>query len=56
MANWIEAVTGSLEQKKQYKRHKARIDALPEPYGTAAKALRAVLHVLRGHRRTATPS
>jgi DNA-binding ferritin-like protein (Dps family) len=39
MANWIEAVTGSLEQKKQYKLNKARIDALPEPYGTAAQAL-----------------
>ena len=39
MANWIETLTGSLEQKKQYKRYKARIEALPEPYGTAAKAL-----------------
>jgi len=39
MANWIEAVTGSLEEKKQYRQLKARIDALPEPYGTAAKAL-----------------
>ena len=39
MAKWIEIVTGSLEQKKQYKRHKARINALPEPYGSAAKAL-----------------
>ena len=39
MANWIDAVTGSLEQKRQYKQYKARIDALPEPYGTAAKAL-----------------
>ena len=39
MANWIETLTGSLEQKKQYKQYKARIDALPEPYGTAAKAL-----------------
>jgi len=38
-AKWIELVTGSLEQKKQYKRHKARIEALPEPYATAAKAL-----------------
>ena len=38
-AKWIELVTGSLEQKKQYKQYKARIDALPEPYGTAAKAL-----------------
>ena len=38
-AKWIEALTGSLEQKKQYKQYKARIEALPEPYGTAAKAL-----------------
>ena len=37
-AKWIEALTGSLEQKKQYKQYKARLDALPEPYGTAAKA------------------
>lgn len=36
---WIEALTGSLEQKKQYKHEKARIDALPQPYGTAAKAM-----------------
>ena len=39
MANWIEAVTGSLEQKKQYRQYKARTEALPEPYATAAKAL-----------------
>ncbi|WP_431278567.1 DUF1048 domain-containing protein [Leifsonia poae] len=38
-AKWIESLTGSLEQKKQYKQDKARIDALPEPYGTAAKAM-----------------
>ena len=38
-AKWIEALTGSLEQKKQYKQYKARIEALPEPYRTAAKAL-----------------
>ena len=37
-AKWIEALTGSLEQKKQYRQYKARIAALPEPYGTAAKA------------------
>ena len=36
---WIELVTGSLEQKKQYRQYKARIEALPEPYGTVAKAL-----------------
>jgi DNA-binding ferritin-like protein (Dps family) len=37
-AKWIETLTGSLEQKKQYKQNQARIEALPEPYGTAAKA------------------
>lgn len=37
-AKWIEALTGSLEQKKQYKQHMSRLDALPEPYGDAAKA------------------
>jgi len=39
MANWIETITGSLEEKKQYRLYKARTDALPEPYATAAKAL-----------------
>ena len=38
-AKWIELVTGSLEQKKQWKRYRARIEALPEPYRTAANAL-----------------
>jgi DNA-binding ferritin-like protein (Dps family) len=38
-AKWIETLTGSLEQKKQYKQAKARIDGLPEPYVTAAKAM-----------------
>jgi DNA-binding ferritin-like protein (Dps family) len=38
-AKWIEALTGPLEQKKQYKQAIARIDALPEPHRTAAKAL-----------------
>ena len=37
-AKWIEALTGSLEQKKQYKQDKARIEALPEPYGSTGKA------------------
>ena len=37
-AKWIELVTGSLEQKKRYKRSRARIKALPEPYGTVAEA------------------
>ncbi len=34
----IETITGSLEQKKQYRQAKARLDALPEPYLTAANA------------------
>ena len=38
-AKWIENVTGSLEQKKQYRQYMSRIDALPEPYRTVAKAL-----------------
>ncbi|MEV5071672.1 DUF1048 domain-containing protein [Microbacterium sp. LMI12-1-1.1] len=38
-AKWYEIVTGSLEQKKQYRQYKARIEALPEPYRAAAKAL-----------------
>lgn len=47
-AKWIEALTGSLEQKKQYRQDKARIDALPEPYGGAAKALHRYLMVAGG--------
>lgn len=44
-AHWIEALTGPLEQKKQYRRDKARIDALPAPYGSPAKAMhRYLLH------------
>ncbi len=35
---WIELVTGSLEQKKQYRQVKARLDALPEPYQSVASA------------------
>lgn len=42
-AKWIEALTGSLEQKKQYRQYKARIEALPEPYRTAAKAFERYL-------------
>ncbi|NVM93407.1 DUF1048 domain-containing protein [Arthrobacter wenxiniae] len=37
--NWIELVTGSLEQKKQYRQYKARVKALPENYRTAIEAL-----------------
>ncbi|GAF49031.1 DNA-binding ferritin-like protein (Dps family) [Rhodococcus wratislaviensis] len=54
MANWIETITGSFEQKKQYKQHKARIDALPEPYGTTAKALQRYFMYYGGHTDGAT--
>ena len=37
-AKWIEALTGSLEQKKQYKADIARLAALPEPYRTSGAA------------------
>jgi DNA-binding ferritin-like protein (Dps family) len=37
-AKWIEALTGSLEQKKRYRQAMARIEALPEPYRASAKA------------------
>ena len=43
VVKWFEALTGSLEQKKQYKRDKARIEALPEPYGSVAKAFERYL-------------
>jgi DNA-binding ferritin-like protein (Dps family) len=39
IVNWIETITGSFEQKKQYRQYRARLEALPEPYGTSAKAL-----------------
>lgn len=36
---WIEAFTGSLDQKRRYRQIRARMNALPEPYRAAAKAL-----------------
>jgi DNA-binding ferritin-like protein (Dps family) len=39
MANWIKTITRSLEQKRQYRRYRARIKALPEPYRGVAEAL-----------------
>jgi DNA-binding ferritin-like protein (Dps family) len=42
-AKWIEFLTGSLEQKKQYRQYKARIEALPEPYRASAKAVERYL-------------
>ncbi len=42
-AGWIEQVTGSLEQKKQYREYKARTKQLPEDYHTAIDALERYL-------------
>jgi DNA-binding ferritin-like protein (Dps family) len=47
-SKWIETLTGSLEQKKQFKQDKARIEALPDPYGAAAKALHRYFMVFGG--------
>jgi DNA-binding ferritin-like protein (Dps family) len=38
VAKWVETLTGSLAQKKQYRQYTARIEALPEPYASTAKA------------------
>ena len=42
-AGWIEQVTGSLEQKKQYRQYKARIKQLLANYRAAAEALERYL-------------
>lgn len=42
-SKWVERVTGPLEQKKQWRRHTARVDALPEPHRGAAKAVQRYL-------------
>jgi len=48
MAKWYEIVTGPLEQKKQYKQAKARIDALAEPYAGVANAIHRYLLIQGG--------
>lgn len=40
---WIELVTGSLEEKKQYREAKARIKALPATYRVAAEGVERYL-------------
>lgn len=42
-AGWIEQLTGSLEQKKQYRQYKTRVEQLPADYRTAAMALERYL-------------
>lgn len=40
---WIEQLTGSLEQKKQYRQNKTRVEQLPADYRAAATALERYL-------------
>lgn len=40
---WIELVTGSLEQKKQYRQYKAKVAQLPANYRAAFEALERYL-------------
>ena len=42
-AKWIEILTGSLEQQKQYRQYVSRIDALRSRTGAAAKAVQRYL-------------
>ncbi len=42
-AGWIEQLTGSLEQKKQYRQNKARVEQLPADYRAVATALERYL-------------
>ncbi|MEV0229447.1 DUF1048 domain-containing protein [Nonomuraea sp. NPDC050786] len=43
LRHYLEIVTGSLEDKRRYREHKARIKQLPENYRTAAEALERYL-------------
>jgi DNA-binding ferritin-like protein (Dps family) len=47
-AEWIEKVTGSLEQKKQYRQHKARVQGFPADYRTAVEAIERYLTYFGG--------
>lgn len=42
-ARWIEKVTGSLEDKKEYRRYRERTRQLPPPYREAIEALHRYL-------------
>ncbi|MCB2412515.1 DUF1048 domain-containing protein [Demequina sp. TTPB684] len=43
MTSWIEKVTGSFEQKRQYKEYRARVKGLPAGYRETALALERYL-------------
>lgn len=36
---WIEKITGSLEEKRQYREYRARMRTLPEPYRKAVAGI-----------------
>ncbi|MEV4106260.1 DUF1048 domain-containing protein [Nonomuraea sp. NPDC049695] len=40
---YLEVITGSLEDKRRYRRYKARMEQLPENYRTAVEALERYL-------------
>ena len=42
-AKWIEMVVGPLEQKKQYREARSKLEALPANYRTAAEAIHRYL-------------
>ncbi|WP_084105970.1 DUF1048 domain-containing protein [Demequina sp. NBRC 110056] len=42
--NWIEVVTGSLDDKKKYREYKARKAALPAPYEQTVDAIERYLN------------
>ncbi len=42
-AEWIEQITGSIEQKRRYRQYKARTKQLPPNYHTAIDALKRYL-------------
>ncbi|WP_029088897.1 DUF1048 domain-containing protein [Brevibacterium album] len=42
-ARWMEALTGSLEQKRRYRECLARIEELPQPHRAAAEAAQRYL-------------
>lgn len=43
MTNWIEAVTGSFEDKRRWRAYRARVEQLPAPYRTAVKGVERYL-------------
>lgn len=48
VTEWVEKVTGSIEQKKRYLKYKARVEQLPEKYRTAIEALNRYLMYFGG--------